>query len=475
MNAMKKKKLGIAGLYSSLLLLSLCILGVIYINELKKYREGVHPPLDNGVPFTKIIIDAGKPFTYKAPTGTTIYIPANAMITTNGKVVKGKVMLDFREFQNADEIALSGIPMQFGADRTDYFSSAGMMELRASKGKEELQLIKEVRIELAAPFEPDSKYQLYKLEEDQNWGEGKLFDRKNREKKNDNIGAPEKSKDRKKEPREKKSDNKASNENSVNFEFELVGDPVRMPHLKSWEGVKWRLLSCDATLEPTQALRINWDMIEIAQIPEKQGVFNLNFFKESLTYSGDIVTTKFSMVATPNLKEADLNATLTKFDKDVVVYNDLMMKVQDEEGRKNTEVSMVSKFSISSFGIYNIDKLKNLNNTPHIAMSFDFEEQLIPELNNVILYMVMKDERSVFSFNAFDWDNIPYTGGECYLFAVLPGKEVAYVSFDAIKSKIGSQKLSTYVTNKYHFKTRRLSSDDFVKLVLPKAGESRFI
>jgi len=475
MNAMKKKKIGIAGLYSGLLLISLSILGVIYFNELKKYPEGVNPPLDKGVPFTKIIIDAGKPFTYKAPTGTTIHIPANAMVTKTGKVVKGKVTLNFREFQNADEIALSGIPMQFGADRTDYFSSAGMMELHASKGKEDLQLRKEVQIELAAPFEPDSKYQLYKLEENKNWGEGRLFDRKTRVKKNGNIGASEKSNDRNKQAREKKSDNKSSNSSPETFEFELVGDQERMPHLKSWEGVKWRLISCDAALEPTQALRINWDMIDITKLPEKQGMFSLNFFKESLTYSGDIITTKFNMVATPNLNEADLNATITKFDKDVVAYKDIMMKVQEEEGRKNTEVSMVSKFSISSFGIYNIDKLKNLNNTPHIALSFDFEDQLIPELNHVILYMVMKDERSVFSFNAFDWDDIPYTGGECYFFAVLPGKEVAYVSFNAIKSKIGNQKLSTYTTNKFYFKTQRLSSDEFVKLVLPKTGESRFI
>jgi hypothetical protein len=87
----------------------------------------------------------------------------------------------------------------------------------------------------------------------------------------------------------------------------------------------------------------------------------------------------------------------------------------------------------------------------------------------------MKDERSVFSFNAFEWEEIPYVGGECYFFAVLPGREVAYISSDQIRKKLGSQKLSTYVKNEFHFQTKRLSMDDFVKLVLPKEDDSKIL
>jgi hypothetical protein len=475
MNAFKKKKVGMVGLYSGLLLISLSILGFIYLNELKKYPNGVNPPLEIGMPYTKIMMNSQKAFTYHAPSGTTVFIPANAVITKNGKPVKGKITLQFREFQNADEIALSGIPMQFGPDRTDYFSSAGMMELRAFQGEEELVLAKEVTIELAAPFEPDVTYKLYKLQNEQEWDEGKSFKREKKVGKTERIGSSLKPKKSKKEHKEMIKKQSLTNESAGSFEFELVGDPVRMPHLKSWEGVTWRLLSCDTTIEPSQALRFNWDMIDIAQIPGRKGTFDLKFSKESLTYSGDIITTNFSMVACPNLKEADLSATIKQFDEDIVAFNDLMVNVRNEEGRKNTEASIISKFTISSFGIYNIDKLKNLNQAPHIALSFDFEDQLIPELNHVVLYMVMKDERSVFSFNAFEWDEIPYVGGECYFFAVLPGKEVAYISAEQIKKKLGTQKLSNYVKNEYHFKTERLSTSDFVKLVLPKDGESTFI
>jgi len=475
MNALNKKKAGIIGLYSGLLLISLSILGLIYLNELKKYSQGVNPPLELGVPFTKMIINSDKAYTYKAPTGTTIHIPANAVVTKNGKPVNGKITLQFREFQNADEIALSGIPMQFGADRTDYFSSAGMMELRAFQGNEELELAKEVKIELAAPFEPDANYRLYKLKDDQKWDEGENFKRETKRGKPDGIGSSKKQSMSKEERKETKTKQTKVNASQEAFEFELIGDPVRMPHLKSWEGVTWRLISSDTILEPSQALRFNWDVIDIVQIPGRTGTFQLKFSKESLTYSGEMVNTNFSMVATPKLKDADLNATLTKFEKDVVAYNDLMVKVRDEEGRKNTEASVISKFTISSFGIYNIDKLKNLNQAPHISLSFDFEDQLIPELNHVVLYMVMKDERSVFSFNAFEWEEIPYVEGECYFFAVLPGKEVAYISCDQIRKKLGTQKPSKYVKNEYHFETERLTSGDFVKMVLPKEGESRFL
>ena len=82
--------------------------------------------------------NASDGYEFHASNGTHLSIPPKAFLTKDGKLVNGEVNVKFREFHDAKSILLSGIPMQLNENRDEYMQSAGMMELRAFKGRESL-------------------------------------------------------------------------------------------------------------------------------------------------------------------------------------------------------------------------------------------------------------------------------------------------------------------------------------------------
>ena len=96
-------------------------------------------------------VDNSKSTTLKFSSGTTIDIPANAVVDKNGKPVKGEYDLVYQEFRDAADIVFSGIPMTYTSSGTEYnFSSVGMYEIRANQNGNELQLNKPIQIDFNA-------------------------------------------------------------------------------------------------------------------------------------------------------------------------------------------------------------------------------------------------------------------------------------------------------------------------------------
>lgn len=92
------------------------------------------------VPFEVFEIDAQKGGTIKSSaSNSTIRIPANSLVDKNGKLVKGKVLIQLREFRNSAQTAFSMIPMTHTMKGEEYnFNSAGMFEIRGKQNGEEL-------------------------------------------------------------------------------------------------------------------------------------------------------------------------------------------------------------------------------------------------------------------------------------------------------------------------------------------------
>ncbi|WP_018342668.1 anti-sigma factor family protein [Cytophaga aurantiaca] len=81
------------------------------------------------VPFMVYTFFAEKGAEIKDPrSGTVIKVSANSLVHADGSIVKGKVVLKYREFRNQADIALSGIPMTY---KEYNFNSAGMFEIYA--------------------------------------------------------------------------------------------------------------------------------------------------------------------------------------------------------------------------------------------------------------------------------------------------------------------------------------------------------
>jgi hypothetical protein len=82
-----------------------------------------------------------------------------------------------------------------------------------------------------------------------------------------------------------------------------------------------------------------------------------------------------------------------------------------------------------------------------------------------MLFMVADDRNSVVQYNAFDWNNIPVFSRDCYLFACLPGDEVAFISKEEFNRKLGTDNLNPLFTKTIQFKTERISTADFFKRI----------
>lgn len=105
------------------------------------------------------------------PSGTKIFIPANAFVDANGNKITGNVTIDYREFRDPVDIIISGIPMKYdSAGQSGDFESAGMFELNASVNGQEVFLApgKKVDMEFAV-VDTASTYNFYVLDEKDGW------------------------------------------------------------------------------------------------------------------------------------------------------------------------------------------------------------------------------------------------------------------------------------------------------------------
>jgi hypothetical protein len=111
----------------------------------------------------------GLSFSY--PSGSRIFIPKNAFVDASGKMVTGDVTVSYREFRDATDIIVSGIPMKYdSAGQTIDFESAGMFELAASAGSQEVFVAPGKNIDMQfAVTKTESSYNFYRLDEEKGW------------------------------------------------------------------------------------------------------------------------------------------------------------------------------------------------------------------------------------------------------------------------------------------------------------------
>ena len=448
---------------AAILSVSITVLALSYYRYLSRYREGILPPLEKSSPYIYKSFQAEKGVIFHQPTGTHIVIPANALEDENGKKVKGKVTLKFREFQNAREIFLSGIPMQFGEDRSDYFSSAGMMELRVSQNNKPLKLSnnQSVAVELASAIETTENYKLFKLEEDKNWDNGTTFKTVKNTRRNDALAALP---DRPARPIDPSAD-------SAGFIFELISDFKRMPHLRIWENIKWKFRSSTDKMPPEEALRIGWDKISIDPLEDNENLFKLSFSVSKQDYSGKIISFTYAMIASPELTGKELAKATKKFKKELADYTIEFAKIDEEEDRLMLEAAVLNSFKINDFGIFNIDCIKSSAALAKVNFQFDFEKDVNPKINKVMLYLILDKERSVIKFNGFDWDEIPLPDTKCALVAVLPNGKVAFVSKEEFQKTIDFNKLTN--GQRFFFKTAKKEFEDMASIFQTPSNESR--
>ncbi|UTW61602.1 hypothetical protein KFE98_16535 [bacterium SCSIO 12741] len=121
----------------------------------------INPPLGDVIPFTHWEVPADRDTTLELPTGSYVKVPAHSFQDSNGQLItEGRVQLSFREFNQASDVFLSGIPMIY---KGQPFESAGMCEFKGMNG---IQFAPGKQVEIGLQSSrADRDYNLYSLNE----------------------------------------------------------------------------------------------------------------------------------------------------------------------------------------------------------------------------------------------------------------------------------------------------------------------
>ncbi len=133
----------------------------------KTEKSVINVPISElNIGYTIYPLDPQKDTVLIYKTGSRINIPKDAFLDSKGNIVTGKVNLKYREFSNALDIYLAGIPMRYdSAGNNMVFETAGMLEIEASSNNKPVYVNPNSKITVNMnSFETGGKYNLYQLD-----------------------------------------------------------------------------------------------------------------------------------------------------------------------------------------------------------------------------------------------------------------------------------------------------------------------
>lgn len=426
-----------------------------YIAE--QAKPCVNPPLpDLNIPSTIYKVVAEKGATIETASGSKISVPKNSFLDKNGKTVKGEVELHYREFHDAVDFFVSGIPMTYDSAGVRYqFESAGMIEVQGFQNGLPVTIAsgKKINVELTSTYS-GTDYNLYQLDTEQNnWsclGKDKVVKTtisaagsKNETNKDITQSSEFKAITTKKEealkvketqiaalPKLSTVPKKPEQSRKDKYTFNLDVDVKEFPELALYKGVLFEVGTENKNF--TSAMyAITWDeaiikegskkgenyLLTLTKASKKQDVIVYPVF-EGKNYESALkdYQEKFSKYTTALEKR---KADEKKIEEAYQAQIALLKKQQDDLERKwkeqeNSNFNLMSAnekvqrmFTVSNFGIYNCDKpslyptgvqCKALLNSENQKRLMCYEVYLVDRKKNGI-FTYSKNPVTNFSFN----------------------------------------------------------------------------
>lgn len=396
--------------------------------EVFHYGKGIRPPVKEAdVPFKQVNFDAEKGLKMHYKTGTNITIPAGALTDKKGNPVTGEATLLYREFQNADEIFRSGIPMgNIGDDEA--LQSNGMFEIRAQQNGNELSIApdKEIQVQLAA-YRPSDGYNIYQLASDYTW---EATDKPRTLANRDKLDSCNKLPAKPNEPI-----NPAVTDNDMVIDVDA--DYSTNPQLAAFRNTQWKVVRVPGdNLDAEQwAFRVAWSHFKIVKVDPANRIFRMEMGTSFVDSTDKTALRKsFGVQVTPVLVGDDLEAALADFKAKVAAFDSTIYLVDMEEKRLADEADALNAFSINKMGVWNCDQYVNKQEYAKVKATFDFTDKLNPYFYRIQVYAMNHDNNTVQIYNPFTWSSFYLkTGSNTSLMAVLPNRKVAIFSAEDFK------------------------------------------
>ena len=415
----------------------------------KNQQPTVNPPLKGlNIDYTtyKVIAESGASLDFKS--GSKLIIPQNVFADENGNLLKGEIELRYREFHDAVDFFVSGIPMTYDSAGVKYhFESAGMMEMLAYQNGKQVKMVKDksINVEMASNIK-GTEYNLYKLDTLQNnWsclGKDKVVEKpavggakpvskeiaitkaeetpeyKKIETKKEVI-IKEKEKQIASLPKPTAEPRKPVEARKEKHTFDIAVDPTEFPELAVYKGV-WFEVGDENKNFSTLSYDIIWDDAAL-----KEGTKKGENYQLTLTKGSKVLQLIVYPVFEGKSYQAALKNYETKFEKYTAViekrkedekrieeeaqarllaYN----KQQEEIARKwkeeqenqyklsDTQEKVTRMFTINSFGIFNSDCPHNY--PQGVLCTANLVKDKNAQLDCYNIYLVDKARTALFTY-----------------------------------------------------------------------------
>lgn len=381
------------------------------------------------------------------PTGTTIFIPAGVFVWPDNTPVKEPVQIHFREFHDAAEIIVSGIPMKIRSEKGDeeWFQTAGMFEINGTnaEGKEvRIANGKSLTVNLASKV--DGPYDFWKFDPDYyNW----------QNKQTESKAQPAVQRPAPKQNKPEKTGGSSSGLRSSLKPPAGPDDPRQ--HLE----IKGLNLNNCPNLKGKKTVVLLYAGKIPSQAPEK----NPQIFKEGLWHQRILRPT-----ADPNVYELSLfNDTLEY----VIPVNIMLEGVELTEAQaayekrlreersfqdgyatvqyQREQAEFRRKMDIQGFGVYNYDVLWKRDDLIPVYATFEFGDLPEAMYKNIVVYLITEQQRTVISLPYYNWSSFRFSpSSDNCIVAILPGDKVAVFNqadFNAQINELKAAKNKQYV------------------------------
>lgn len=470
----------------------------------------INPPIKGfNIDYSNYIVNSskGRELIYK--TGSKIIIPNDAFVDENNRPVDGDIEIRYREFHDAVDFFVSGIPMTYDSAGVKYhFESAGMMEILAFKNGKPIFMHpeKKIQVEMASKF-TGTNYNLYYLDSSKkNWQcEGKdmvipaiekdmqTFEQADR---SDTLSPKEKTEHEVKQVEQKMEKIKSDiaelkrtipvepkKMDKKRYTFNIEVDPKEFPELAVYKNAQFEVGEENKNFS-SKMYKITWESASLSE-KVKGKSYNLTLTKGTEkhdfivypVYDGKsyedamkIYKNKFEEYQVKLKERQELEEKLR------LEYEAKVKKMQEESAARQkqweeeqkrwrkeqeTRIAAVKNeyevqriFQINRFGIWNCDQPQMLPKERVIAARFFDENEKNLNLSHV--YLVEKNRNAIFTYYNNKFNHFQFNpSAKNMVWAVTPENELAVCSYDDFALIPASQGVFNFrmKTIKYEFKS----------------------
>ncbi len=393
------------------------------------------PSLPNeswAIPFESFQLQAEEAVEIQTPGGSLIKIPAGSLVDADGKPVRGKVELSYREFHSAADIFRSGIPMRYdSAGSSHILRSAGMFEMRAAQEGKPVFIAEGKEIELRMNSAKSGSYNFYKLNEsgDNNW---QYLKTASSESSNGEQGGFRDI------PKAWIKPEKADNE-AVIFDFKT--NYQNYPELAEYKNVLWQDagLSEDGVLKVAENEWIFGEAWEDVKVTRARTIGGTHYYFLALKNKGK----KARLLVKPVLEGKAYRRAMQAYSQNEEERKRLQAQYAQQTQQAAAQAAANSFYSgIRTFGIYNWDLILKKGNLEVLAADFRLENGERPET----VYLIIPDAPVAVKFTRDQWKEFTYSPHwKSMVVAVLPDDRLAILNDDELKAQLqrGAQSIFT--------------------------------